>query len=100
MINKIEEYREVLNRVFGTTWSYETGAVPCGTRLVIELQAQGYSAEEILHLLRDELRRRYANSEANEAALRRFRAEGRVAHKRNTNAYDETGRRARVRRKA
>lgn len=100
MINKIKECRETLDRVFGTTWSFEAGEVPCGTRLVIELQAQGFSAEEILHLLRDELRHRYANRQANAEAACRFRAEGKVAHKRNPKAYDENGRRIRAGRKA
>ena len=97
MKNKIEETREMLNRVVGMSWSYETGHVPYGTRLVIELQAKGFSSEEILHELRCELRKwNEARVEAVSSTLR-AQAYAKADLRRNPSKYDANGRRIRVR---
>lgn len=97
-MSKIKETREMLNRVVGMSWSYETGLVPYGTRLVIELQAQGFSSEEILHELRCELRQAHESHVEAAASALRARAYAKADLRRNPHKYDANGRRIRVRR--
>lgn len=100
MRNKIKEYREMLNRVVGMSWSYEAGQVPYGTRLVIELQTKEFSSEEILRELRRELRKWHDCRVEAVASAARARAYAKADLRRNSHKYDANGRRIRVRRQA